>query len=507
MWTPPNPEFPPPKAAEPALHRAARIGDHKALRTLVEAGADPDEVFDLSLDPGAMESPATPLMIAAGSGDGATAATVRLLLKLGAKPRTITSAGSAVSYACLGLGWNYKPGGDAARLKALLAAGAPVPIDGWAGPRLVASVAEVGDVERLRLLLDYGLPADPVRDEAEFKKNRAQAKKFLDGQLPWPLRTAAKFSLDKLVPSFFNEPLEFEIPVFAAASAGSVPCLELLKEAGADLQVRSASHPNALHVASSAEAVTWLLEQGLDPAAADDMGHDAFGGLLSAHGDGEVPMEAASALLTAIPDLERQEKWPHTRLADAAWYRNVAAVRLLLKLGVSATPPEGCPPALHCVCWQGSTSDEELDAAGETIIDLLVAAGADVKAADEKGVTALHEAVDGDWSYATAVRALLRHGAEPDPVDQNGRTPLMLTNDPDCVRELLFAGADPLRKDNEGKSALSRARLNVGGHKVSALSAFLLRGVISKTQLAESAENTRQEAEETLALLDAAAPS
>ncbi len=99
-WSPPNEAYPPPKKGEPPLHRAARVGDHDAIRALVAKGHDLEQGFDLSLDPGARSAEATPLMVAAGSGDGATCETVSLLLNLGAD---LQEGGRAVvTWACAG---------------------------------------------------------------------------------------------------------------------------------------------------------------------------------------------------------------------------------------------------------------------------------------------------------------------------------------------------------------------------------------------------------------------
>ena len=58
---------------------------------------------------------------------------------------------------------------------------------------------------------------------------------------------------------------------------------------------------------------------------------------------------------------------------------------------------------------------------------------------------------------------ILRRGADVDPVDDHGQTPLMLAashGDVACVRLLLEAGADPTRSDEEGKTAINHARKN-----------------------------------------------
>src|SRR5437764_1116471 len=107
-----NPQFRFVRRRSP-LHRAARVGSHDEIRRLAAAGADLNSMFDMHLDPGGRTQFATPLMVAAGSGDGATVETIRLLLDLGADPTFVNKHGdSAAAFACQGLGWNYKPGGD-----------------------------------------------------------------------------------------------------------------------------------------------------------------------------------------------------------------------------------------------------------------------------------------------------------------------------------------------------------------------------------------------------------
>jgi len=45
-----NPKYLPPKPGEPALHGAARTGDHEAIRRLIAGGADVNQPFNLALD-------------------------------------------------------------------------------------------------------------------------------------------------------------------------------------------------------------------------------------------------------------------------------------------------------------------------------------------------------------------------------------------------------------------------------------------------------------------------
>jgi len=99
-----NPQYLPPKKDEPALHCAARLGDHERIRQLVNEGSDINGLFDMALDPGGRSAFATPLMVAAGSGYGASVETMRLLLGLGANPLLKFEWGSVARFAAGGLG-------------------------------------------------------------------------------------------------------------------------------------------------------------------------------------------------------------------------------------------------------------------------------------------------------------------------------------------------------------------------------------------------------------------
>jgi ankyrin repeat protein len=91
------------------------------------------------------------------------------------------------------------------------------------------------------------------------------------------------------------------------------------------------------------------------------------------------------------------------------------------------------------------------------IVELLVERGADVNAADSQGWTALHFAAqDHDIPI---VRTLLAAGADADPVEVTGTTPLWQNvmrsrRDPSVIRDLVQRGADALRKNRSGVSPI-----------------------------------------------------
>jgi hypothetical protein len=93
-------------------------------------------------------------------------------------------------------------------------------------------------------------------------------------------------------------------------------------------------------------------------------------------------------------------------------------------------------------------------------MQILLDAGLDPRAKNDRGWEPIHEAVDGDWGSPTSLRMLLEAGADPDARNGDGETALMLAAgraDVECVRILLEHGADPsLRKGM--KTALSLAK-------------------------------------------------
>lgn len=90
----------------------------------------------------------------------------------------------------------------------------------------------------------------------------------------------------------------------------------------------------------------------------------------------------------------------------------------------------------------------------------LLAAGADVNAADARGFTALFHACyngDEDRGYPEVVEALLQAGADKEAPIGYGVRPLMYAagnGEAGVVEVLLRAGADPAAKNEGGRTAL-----------------------------------------------------
>lgn len=417
-WTPPNKQHPPPKPGEPPLHRAARLGDEDGIRRLIAAGADPNAIFDIALDPGAYRRPATPLMVAAGSGDGASAGTVALLLALGADPKLVIAPDSAATFAAEGLGWNYRPGGDADRLLLLLQADSPLPAHPYARNRLLCTTAALGDPVRLRILLSHGLDArgffdpDIARKQATAISSRMMefhaSHPDLFASIPQDLRPSFLESMKNLDNSLIDRsssaPSSLDIPLFRAAESGNAECVRALLDAGADPSARDYSNQTAMYHAASLAVIRELMRAGLPLEDADEFGW--------------------TPLCNAL------------READA-----LSRVRDLIEAGanVNASHDRGYTILMSAL---GQSEDRSLD-----VIRLLVASGADPHAVSELGYNAFHAAVDADNSTALAIFSYLKElGVDIEHRNEDDHTPLARAIQSGTgveVAALCQVGADP----------------------------------------------------------------
>ena len=105
----------------------------------------------------------------------------------------------------------------------------------------------------------------------------------------------------------------------------------------------------------------------------------------------------------------------------------------------------------------------------DAMVTHLVALGVDVDAQDAWGNTVLFYATRG--RRPDLVAALLEAGAPPDPVNDEGVTPLRQTLlvrpvDVASLRLLVAAGADPQHRNGDGASVAELARITVAGDEV-----------------------------------------
>jgi uncharacterized protein len=172
-----------------------------------------------------------------------------------------------------------------------------------------------------------------------------------------------------------------------------------------------------------------------------------------------------------------------SRLADAAMNGDRDALRSLVKQKVDVNSPQGDgTTALHWAAFR-----DDLD-----MVKLLIAAGADVKAATREGaITPLFMACTN--GNAAIITELLKGGADANSVNANGTTALMVaasSGNAEAVRALLDRGADVKAKESaHGQTALMfAAALN----REAAVKLLLARGAeINAATVAKTVERVR----------------
>ena len=461
-----NPDPPPPKAGEPPLHVAARSGHHDEIRRLVSEGAPIDEIFDVALEPGALAFPATPLMQAVASVDGASAETVELLLGLGAsiEPPLFESV---LACALGDLGWNGPRRSDAARLQVVVDAAHERKLElpamtgeGRGAHYVVAVAAETGDPDRVQVLLDAGLDPDPEGLTSEWQ---------------WPL--------------------------FKAVESGSVSTVQVLLRAGADPNKRFGRFGDPLLArVRSPEMLEALLDAGVavEPKMVIDEGRDdepdGAEKVLTGIATADAPMNSA----TPTSDLSLAARVAMVRrviqarsvvpervsraLRTVVFRAQPAGVEVLLAAGAD---PHGQPRLLRAVCFGAwATDDETWDP--ERVVGLLIRAGLDPDDEDERGFRPLLTAMspdtfgpdyqESDGYNGPAALGLIRGGAQVnlvypetdieqlEPPRVAGWTPLLVAAhfaDGPLVEALLDAGADPRVSTPQGRTAVDLARAHL----------------------------------------------
>jgi len=454
-------------ANEPALHLTARLGDHAAIEQLVAGRVDPNLVFDNQ----------TPLMVAAASADGASADTLRLLMKLGADPAIVLNDRSAATWASFD--WSDPMGGDAPRLSVLLDAGAPLLVDDKTARRLVPNVAARGDANLLRLLLDAGASPNAVWDPAigaasarwlredmeEFARNNPN---LADEMITPEVRKEMNAREDEEEQRYASAPWGHEIPLFMAVESNSIECVRLLLERGADPLVRNNSNDSALSLAQTPEITALLQKHGL---RLDDRNYLDWSPLRAAVCDGEFGLDRVRALIASGADVNETYDRGFTIFMSAAGAmdRSVEVLRLLVEAGAD-------PHAVTELGWNAFHA--AIDVNGEAnaeqsvrdILGYLKELGVNIEQVNRRGETPLAKAVF--LGRGVEVRVLCELGADPNQLGSShwcagecGGTAQPLLSyvarwqiDGDEKAEaLLAAGANPLTPDGDGHLPLARA--------------------------------------------------
>src|SRR5688572_11994304 len=396
------------------LHWAVRAGDLETTKLLLAAGARASAANRYGV---------TPLALAAANGD---AAAVQLLLDAGADPNTTSADGETVLMTAARTGRV-----EAAR--ALLVRGANVnAAETWMGETAVMWAAAEGHAAMVKLLAEAGAALDARASAQEFAKITFNGSTMVSTPLPRGGMTA----------------------LLLAAREGSVAGARALAEAGADLNVpdRDGTTPLVMAILNRHNDVAALLiEKGAQLDAADAVGMTALyaavdlrqlGSLINRptpKATGETDnLTLVSMLLERgaktdprlrLPVLPRFHNAGDAQLGEgatplmrAAKARDLPVMKLLLAKGANPNvATRNFSNALMFAAGLGGRGRAG-DPAGLEAVRLCLEHGADVRAFNDNGDTALHVAAAAGAD--AIVRLLAEHGADLEAQDKSGRTPL-----------------------------------------------------------------------------------
>jgi ankyrin repeat protein len=222
------------------------------------------------------------------------------------------------------------------------------------------------------------------------------------------------------------------MPLAHAARAGQLRLTRLFLDQGAPIDARNIVGTTALLGAAENErpgTVALLLSKGADPNLP---GHSGITPLIAAAFKGNDRI--VEALLARQAEPNAVDSTGKAAITYAAARGFVEIVRRLLDAGVDARQRYGND--LTALIWAAGHEDGVNAGAAEAVVELLLARGAPLDAADNRGRTALMTAAE--LGRAALVDVLLRHGADRDLRDKAGKTALQLAADP-RVREALEA--------------------------------------------------------------------
>ena len=296
------------------------------------------------------------------------------------------------------------------------------------------------------------------------------------------------------------------------SSASSIDTIMLFLESGADIEAEDVRGRRPLHAAieyGCKTALKLLLGRGASTTASDVDGRTALhycanlrktaptfrssvADFLSKDRAADNQLTMLKMLLDRVVCLDAADKDSNTALHIVSRRGQLACIRLLLEAGASvgAETTDGLTALTLAVGHELDdaltkrrhlnldavtlllTKGAHVDAPGyigtvlfdaikyqsKELLQLLIARGANVNAADIDGLTALHVACRGD--YMTLVPILLDSGADVHAETSSGATPLHFaaaTGDTALVQRLLESGANVDASSKAGLTALKQA--------------------------------------------------
>ncbi|MCJ1330704.1 hypothetical protein MMC10_007390 [Thelotrema lepadinum] len=234
-------------------------------------------------------------------------------------------------------------------------------------------------------------------------------------------------------------------PLAWAAKQGCIKIVNLLLDHGAELNPRDNDNLTPLVLAMQRlhhEVIEVLLKRGAQVDSVDRVNPTPL-----LHAIRTNCTSIVRLLLQHHAQADRRDSLDRTPLMEAAISDEGALIELLLSYGatVDAADQYGDTPLLHLMdfFFPATLIEEnriERLAKHKSALMALLNGGANVNARNEKGEVALHLAADN--GNTEAIRILLEHGAQSDPQDGIGNTPLFRV-----VNQLLEKRGDNLRAD------------------------------------------------------------
>jgi ankyrin repeat protein len=254
-------------------------------------------------------------------------------------------------------------------------------------------------------------------------------------------------------------------PLLYAARDGCVECARHLVEGGADLNLADPEQVSPLLLSilnGHFDLAAYLIEQGADPGKWDWYGRTPLYAAVDLNtlprgGRPDQPSLDTTTSLQIIERLLAAGANPNPQLKTLPPYRNIGndrgldgmltigatpllraakaldtpAIELLLEHGANLTLPNvrGMTPVMAAAGLGSVDADTrgiyttgDVEERSIASLTLLLEAGADINAADPRGLTPLHEAAR--WGWNDVVRFLVARGADLHAKDNRGLTPV-----------------------------------------------------------------------------------